>query len=194
MGATYTAYNLRIIAVLTLGSLTFGYAYSVISNTLGQPSFSAYFGLAGDDAYANAISGAVNGLFAAGGVFGAIHTGWMCESKGRKLTMNTAAAISIIGGAVQTGSVHIAMFLVGRFVNGWGIGMMVTLIPIYQAEICEFIILPFGLRDDFTVELTTAIASPTECARLAGRPTRYMDRYGLRYSRMGWRRRVLFPK
>lgn len=136
MGRTYTAFNLRIIAVLTLGSLTFGYAYSVISNTLGQPSFARYFGLANNGPYANAITGAVNGLFAAGGVFGAIQTGWMCEAKGRKLTMNTAAVISIIGGAIQTGSVHIAMFLVGRFVNGWGIGMMVTLIPIYQAEIC----------------------------------------------------------
>ena len=37
MARTYTWYNLRIILVLTLGSFTFGYGFSVISNTIGQP-------------------------------------------------------------------------------------------------------------------------------------------------------------
>ena len=137
MAKTYTAYNIRIILVLTLGSLTFGYTYSVISNTLGQPGFIAKFDLGSNSSYANAISGAINGVFAAGGVFGALTTGWMCEARGRKETMNLAALISIIGSALQTGSVDIAMFLVARFIAGWGIGMMVVLIPIYQAEICE---------------------------------------------------------
>ena len=138
MARTYTAYNIRIILVLTLGSLTFGYAYSVISNTLGQPGFIAYFGLDGkDQTYANAITGAINGMFSAGGVFGALLVGWMCEARGRKETMNLAALITIIGAAIQTGSVNIAMFLAARFITGWGIGMMVVLIPLYQAEICE---------------------------------------------------------
>ncbi|TKA52875.1 hypothetical protein B0A49_11489 [Cryomyces minteri] len=49
--------------------------------------------------------------------------------------MYLASAISILGGALQTGSVNIAMFLAARFITGWGIGMMVVLIPIYQSEI-----------------------------------------------------------
>lgn len=138
MAKTYTAYNIRIILVLTLGSLTFGYAYSVISNTLGQPGFITYFGLDGpDQSYANAITGAINGMFSAGGVFGALLAGWMCEARGRKETMNLAALITIIGAAIQTGSVNITMFLAARFITGWGIGMMVVLIPLYQAEICK---------------------------------------------------------
>ena len=138
MARTYTAYNLRIILVLTLGSLTFGYAYSVISNTLGQPGFITYFGLDGpNQSYANAITGAINGMFSAGGVFGALLAGWMCEARGRKETMNLAALITIIGAAIQTGSINIAMFLAARFITGWGIGMMVVLIPLYQAEICK---------------------------------------------------------
>lgn len=135
--AKTTAYNLRIIFLLTLGSLTFGYGYSVISNTLGQPGFIQKFGLGGSTSYANAISGSVNGIFAAGGSFGALLTGWMCEARGRKETMRLGALITVIGSAIQTGSVDIAMFLVARFIGGFGIGMLVVLIPIYQAEICK---------------------------------------------------------
>jgi predicted MFS family arabinose efflux permease len=45
--------------------------------------------------------------------------------------------VNIIGEALEAGSINIAMFLVARFIAGWGIGMMVVLIPIYQAEICK---------------------------------------------------------
>ena len=137
MAKTYTAYNIRIILVLTLGSLTFGYAYSVISNTLGQPGFISYFNIGSDSSYVNAISGAINGLFSAGGIFGALTVGWMCEAHGRKKSMYLGAFVTIVGGVIQTASVHIAMFLVARFITGFGIGIMVVLIPIYQAEICQ---------------------------------------------------------
>jgi MFS family permease len=136
MAKTYTLYNLRIILVLTLGSLTFGYSFSVISNTLGQPGFLSYFNLGGDASHTNAITGAINGLYCAGATFGALTVGWMCEARGRKETMYLGSAVCILGGALQTGSVNIAMFLVSRFITGWGIGMMVVLIPIYQSEIC----------------------------------------------------------
>ena len=180
MAKTYSAYNIRIILVLTLGSLTFGYTYSVISNTLGQPGFIAKFGLGSNSSYANAISGAINGVFAAGGVFGAIATGWMCEARGRKQTMNLAALISIIGSALQTGSVDIAMFLVARFVAGWGIGMMVVLIPIYQAEICMY---PSINSDKVTL---TSARSTSERPRVPRRPARKLDCDRICPCRLGW--------
>lgn len=136
MARTYTLYNLRIILVLTLGSLTFGYGFSVISNTIGQPGFISYFNLGANSSYTNAITGTINGLYCAGALFGALHVGWMSEARGRKETMYLASAINVIGATLETASVDIAMFLVSRFIAGWGIGMMVVLIPIYQAEIC----------------------------------------------------------
>jgi MFS family permease len=139
MARTYTWYNLRIILVLTLGSLTFGYGFSVISNTIGQPGFIQKFNLKANSDYTNAITGTINGLYCAGALFGALHVGWMCEARGRKETMYLASAVNVVGGALETGSVDIAMFLVSRFISGWGIGMMVVLIPIYQAEICKFL-------------------------------------------------------
>jgi MFS family permease len=137
MGRSFTLYNLRIILVLTLGSFTFGYGFSVISNTLGQPGFISYFNFENNPAHAQAITGTINGLFCTGAIFGSLTVGWMCESRGRKETMYLASIVNIVGEALEAGSINIAMFLVARFIAGWGIGMMVVLIPIYQAEICK---------------------------------------------------------
>lgn len=185
MAKTYTAYNIRIILVLTLGSLTFGYTYSVISNTLGQPGFVAKFGLGSNSSYANAISGAINGVFAAGGVFGALTTGWMSEARGRRATMNAAAIVSIIGSALQTGSVDIAMFLVARFIAGWGIGMMVVLIPIYQAEICK------QMSGRLRGQILTIVSSTSQRSWIPGWTARQLDRHWLRTCRLGRCRDVL---
>ncbi|MCJ1303989.1 hypothetical protein MMC08_006800 [Hypocenomyce scalaris] len=133
--ASYTAYNLRIILILTLGSLTFGYAYSVISGTLGQPGFLLYFNLGSDNSHAKAITGTINGLVCAGAIFGSLNVGWMCEARGRKETLYLTCFVNIFGEALQAGSINLGMFLAARFIGGWGIGMAVVLIPLYQAEI-----------------------------------------------------------
>ncbi|KAL1899229.1 hypothetical protein Sste5346_003152 [Sporothrix stenoceras] len=43
--------------------------------------------------------------------------------------------ICIVSAAIQCGSVHVGMFLAGRLVNGFGVGMINILIPLYQSEI-----------------------------------------------------------
>ncbi|KAH8692581.1 general substrate transporter [Talaromyces proteolyticus] len=131
----------QIILALCLGSLTYGYILAVITNTLGQPGFYTYFDLTTDTtdsekyAYTNRIIGAINGIFSAGGVFGAIFSAWMSEVHGRKRTLSITAIITLIGGALQTGSVHVGMFLVGRFVSGFGAGMLITVVPVFQSEV-----------------------------------------------------------
>ncbi len=49
--------------------------------------------------------------------------------------MLVTSIITVIGGALQAGSVNIGMYLVFRFVTGFGIGALVTLVPLYQSEI-----------------------------------------------------------
>lgn len=133
--AHYTAYNIRIILILTLGSLTYGYGLSVISNTIGQPGFLAYFNLAANATYATQIIGAVNGIFSAGGAVGCVTVAWTSNRFGRKWSMNVGSVVCIVGGALQAGSIDAAMFIVARFITGWGMGMLAVLIPIYQAEV-----------------------------------------------------------
>lgn len=62
---------------------------------------------------------------------------------GRKKALFAGAAVSLLGGALQAGSVHIAMYLVARLLTGYGIGksskklekFAVQLTPI-QAHLC----------------------------------------------------------
>lgn len=123
---TLTLY--QIVLALCFGSLTYGYDFSVISTTLGQPGFYAYFGLTASAenaklyAYSNQIIGAINGLFSAGGCFGALGMAWLCESKGRKMALYVACVFGIVGGALQAGSVHIAMYMVARLITGIAVG------------------------------------------------------------------------
>lgn len=63
-----SALNLALVMFVVLGSLSFGYAASIISTTFSQLSFIAYFGL-GRRSNSAAIEGAVNGLYTAGGLF-----------------------------------------------------------------------------------------------------------------------------
>ncbi|EHK42563.1 uncharacterized protein TrAtP1_002416 [Trichoderma atroviride] len=127
-------YRMLIVGFVALGSMTYGYCSSIIATTLGQPSFIAYFNL---DTRSNAtqLIGAINGLFQAGGLVGCLSCVKSADVLGRKRAIFITAIVALIGGALQAGSVSIAMYLVFRFVTGLGIGSIVVLIPLYQSEI-----------------------------------------------------------
>lgn len=55
-------------------------------------------------------------------MIGAVFAAWATESLGRKKSIFIGALTATIGGALQAGSVALAMFLVFRFVNGFGVG------------------------------------------------------------------------
>ncbi|KND87544.1 putative metabolite transport protein YwtG [Tolypocladium ophioglossoides CBS 100239] len=126
--------TVQIVLFVALGSLTYGYCASIIATTLAQPSFIAYFSLA-TRSDAAALSGAINGLFQAGGLVGALSCGPVADWLGRKKALAIGAALAAIGGGLQAGSVNIAMYIVMRFITGLGIGALVTLVPLYQSEI-----------------------------------------------------------
>lgn len=67
----------------------------------------------------------MNGLFSLGGALGSLSTAWTAEAFGRLRSIQIACMMSIIGGSLMTGAANIPMFLVSRFIMGWGIGMMV---------------------------------------------------------------------
>lgn len=75
------------------------------------------------------------GLYFVGGVLGCFSVNWICDSVGRRRAIQYMATIIVVAVAIQTGSVHIAMFIVGRFIAGIGAGMIACTIPIYISEI-----------------------------------------------------------
>ena len=128
-------YNFLVALFVATGSLCYGYASSISAALIGQPSWYAYMGLVEGTSYCNAILGAINGLYAAGGAFGCVFNMWCAEALGRKKSIQLGCCISIVGAALMTGSVGIPMFIVSRFIMGFGIGVLVTLVPLYQSEV-----------------------------------------------------------
>ena len=91
----------QIVMFVALSSLTYGYAFSVFSTSIGQVGFYEYFDLSttGPRAgYTNSMLGAINALFSAGAAFGALSIAWLPDWMGRKKTIQLAALISLVGG------------------------------------------------------------------------------------------------
>ena len=77
----------------------------------------------------------MNGLFQAGGLIGVLASIWVADKYGRRMALFTNAVVVVVGGALQAGSVAVSMFIVARFITGWGTGALVALVPLYQSEI-----------------------------------------------------------
>ncbi|PYH78319.1 MFS general substrate transporter [Aspergillus uvarum CBS 121591] len=107
-GSQTSSYNRLVTAFVAVGSLTYGYCSSIISSTIGQPGWYTYFNLPqeGQPGYASTTTSAIS----------------------------TANGVYSAGGAV--GCLFImCMFQAGRFICGLGIGILVTVCPLYLSEI-----------------------------------------------------------
>ncbi|KAJ6452943.1 arabinose-proton symporter [Mycena sanguinolenta] len=132
-------FNLLVVLFVALGSTACSYGMAIIGSTIGQPSFYTSLDLApqGKPGYSRTAEfiGAFNGINCAGSAIGAAVCSWSADKFGRKRTIQFASIILIIGTAICAGSVNNGMFMAGRIINGLGIGALVTVIPIYQAEV-----------------------------------------------------------
>ncbi|RFU24186.1 hypothetical protein B7463_g12152, partial [Scytalidium lignicola] len=129
------AYNLAVALFVAVGSLSYGYCTSISSAIIGQPSWYTYMDLETTGSHINSILGLLNGLYAAGGALGCIFNMWSSQYFGRKRSIQIGCAISIVGSTLMTASQNIEMLLAARHINGWGIGILVTLVPLYQSEV-----------------------------------------------------------
>lgn len=128
-------YNYAVAFFVALGSFTYGFNSAIIGSVIGLPSFYSYFKFELTSSYGGSIVGASNGLYAGAGCLGCWSVFWLLDLWGRKRAVQIIAVACIVSAAIQTGSVHIAMFLVGRFLNGLGVGWINCAIPTYISEI-----------------------------------------------------------
>lgn len=76
----------------------------------------------------------MNGLFAFGAAIGAIVRGWTADI-GRKKALYGAASAALVGAALTAGSVNIPMLIIVRILMGFGLGMIICLVPLYITEV-----------------------------------------------------------
>jgi MFS family permease len=85
--------------------------------------------------FLKSILGAINALFNFGLAVGAIAQGYLADILGRKRAFALAATCSLIGAALVTGSVAIGMIITVRLLSGFGLGMLICLVPLYLTEV-----------------------------------------------------------
>ncbi|KAL6360781.1 hypothetical protein LRP88_06489 [Fusarium phalaenopsidis] len=127
-----TAGNIFTILVAGMGSFVFGYANNAIAGSLVQQSFVNKFL---NDGNADSVIGGILGVFLGGGLIGSVIQAPISNRFGRRIATGSAAVLTVLAGALQAGSVHIAMFIVGRFICGVGAGIVITNCPVYMSEI-----------------------------------------------------------
>jgi MFS family permease len=81
------------------------------------------------------IIGAVNALFAAGAAFGSICQAWLADYFGRKKALGISALFSLVGAAWTAGSPYLPMLITIRILHGFGLGMLICLVPLYLTEV-----------------------------------------------------------
>ncbi|KAK6528873.1 hypothetical protein TWF694_004104 [Orbilia ellipsospora] len=124
-------YQFLVGVFASLGSFLFGYDLGVIAEVIQCETFIKRFG---NDP--NQI-GAVVSTFTGGGFVGAIIAGYISDLFGRRITISIATVIFLVGGSLQTGAQTLAYLWAGRSITGAGVGILVMIVPLYQAELAH---------------------------------------------------------
>jgi len=115
----------------SLGAFLYGYDLGVIAEVLISDTFLGKFDPTDTD------SGLVVSMFTTGAFFGAAIAGPAGDYLGRRGTIVSGAVVFMLGGALQTGARSIEFLWAGRFIAGFGIGALVMIVPLYQAELAH---------------------------------------------------------
>jgi SP family sugar porter-like MFS transporter len=122
-------YLISICLVTAMGGLLFGYDYVVIGGA--KPFYEPFFGIV-NHAF---LQGWAMSCALAGCLAGAIISGWLSDSLGRKKLLIFSAAL-FVAASLGTGSARsFNLFVLFRILGGVGIGLASNLSPMYIAEI-----------------------------------------------------------
>ncbi|EXJ68554.1 uncharacterized protein A1O5_08347 [Cladophialophora psammophila CBS 110553] len=133
--ARLTLYNVIIGMIVSIGTFGYGYGFGAFITSIGQPGFYKDFNLDPTSKYTANILGAVNALFAAGAAFGSLSQGWLADWIGRRKALAASALFSLIGAGWTSGSPYLAMLITIRILHGFGLGMLICLVPLYLTEV-----------------------------------------------------------
>ncbi|KAJ7600760.1 hypothetical protein C8J56DRAFT_847374 [Mycena floridula] len=115
---------------ISLGVFLFGYDQGVMSGLITSPHFIRYF---------NAPDALQIGLMVSvlevGAFVTSVAAGRVGDIIGRKGTLFAGAITFTIGGALQSFTTSMFIMVIGRIVSGLGVGLLSTIVPIYQSEI-----------------------------------------------------------
>ena len=101
-----------------------------MSGIITGPYFKDYF-----DQPSSAQLGTMVAVLEIGALISSLAVGRIGDILGRKRTIFWGAIIFVVGGALQTACTSYYMMIVGRVIAGIGVGMLSTIVPVFQSEI-----------------------------------------------------------
>ncbi|KAI0400474.1 putative sugar transporter [Xylaria palmicola] len=124
----------RLVALITfidaMSACWFGYCQGVFAGVLVSPDFLNLF----PEINNGNISGAVTSSFFLGAFVGAILAFGLGDKLGRKNTIIAGHVLNTVGGALQASAYSLPQLVIGRTLNGIGIGITSTMSPVYLGE------------------------------------------------------------
>ncbi|KAK5116104.1 hypothetical protein LTR85_009386 [Meristemomyces frigidus] len=124
-------YQFLVSVFASIGSILYGYDLGVIAEAIASENFINTFHPTA------AETGAVVSVFTGGAFFGACFAGPVGDLLGRRMTILIGAVIFLLGGGLQTGAQNLSFLYAGRCIAGLGVGFLVMIIPLYQAELAH---------------------------------------------------------
>ncbi|KAK3683768.1 hypothetical protein B0T22DRAFT_530198 [Podospora appendiculata] len=115
---------------VSLGVFLFGYDQGVMSGIITGPYFTDYF-----HQPSSAEIGSMVAILEIGAFISSLVVGRVGDIIGRRKTILYGSCIFFVGGALQTAALNMAMMMLGRIIAGLGVGMLSTIVPVYQSEI-----------------------------------------------------------
>ncbi|KAL3427548.1 MFS monosaccharide transporter [Phlyctema vagabunda] len=115
---------------VSLGVFLFGYDQGVMSGIITGPYFKDYF-----NQPTRAQVGTMVAILEVGAFCSSLVVGRVGDIIGRRKTILYGSCIFFVGGALQAFANGMTMMLLGRIIAGVGVGMLSTIVPVYQSEI-----------------------------------------------------------
>ncbi|KAL4759429.1 sugar porter family MFS transporter [Aspergillus foveolatus] len=125
-------YLCGVASFSTLGGLLFGYDQGVISGVITMESFGARFPHIFTD---SGFKGWFVSTLLLAAWFGSLINGPIADRLGRKMSINLAVVIFVVGSAIQCAAVNVGMLFAGRAVAGLAVGMLTMVVPLYISEV-----------------------------------------------------------
>ncbi|KAH6683205.1 MFS sugar transporter-like protein [Halenospora varia] len=125
-------YQFLVGVFASMGSILFGYDLGVIAEVIASETFTSFF-----NKPTSTETGIVVSFFTGGAFCGAGLAGPIGDKLGRRWTILIGCIIFLLGGALQTGAMNLHYLWAGRWLAGLGVGFLVMIIPLYQAEIAH---------------------------------------------------------
>ncbi|KAI1760652.1 general substrate transporter [Hypoxylon sp. FL1150] len=127
----YQASNVYFICgFAAIGGGLFGFDISSMSGVIATAAYKRYF-----DSPISYHQGGITASMPAGSFIGSLASSFIADKFSRRVALQIACVLWIIGSVIQCAAQNVAMLCAGRIIAGLCVGIASSIVPIYQSEI-----------------------------------------------------------